>query len=54
MFAQRITDTGVITAAEFAVIDREVASLIDDAVSTAKGAPLPTTRDLLTDVYVSY
>jgi len=53
-FAQRVTEAGVITAAELAVIDREAAGLIDDAVSTAKGAPLPTARDLLTDVYVSY
>ena len=53
-FAHHVTEAGVITAAELAVIDREVESLIDDAVSTAKGAPLPTGRDLLTDVYVSY
>jgi pyruvate dehydrogenase E1 component alpha subunit len=53
-FAQRVAEAGVATAAEFTVIDREVENLIDDAVSTAKGAPLPTARDLLTDVYVSY
>src|SRR6201988_1386055 len=41
MFAQRVTESGVVAAAELGVIDREVASLIDDAVSTAKGAPLP-------------
>ncbi len=36
------------------MIDREVASLIDDAVASAKAAPLPTARELTTDVYVAY
>ena len=40
--------------ADLALIDREVAALIDDAVETAKGAPLPGARDLTTDVYVAY
>jgi TPP-dependent pyruvate/acetoin dehydrogenase alpha subunit len=31
-----------------------VLQLIDQAVESAKAAPLPTARDLATDVYVSY
>jgi pyruvate dehydrogenase E1 component alpha subunit len=54
LFAQRVTQVGVIGAAELAVVDREAENLIDEAVSSAKAAPLPTARDLLTDVYVAY
>ena len=54
LFTARVTSAGVISDAEIALIDHEVATLIDDAVASAKGAPLPTARDLLTDVYVSY
>ena len=35
-------------------IDREVQSLIEQAVAEAKSAPPPTEADLLTDVYASY
>jgi pyruvate dehydrogenase E1 component alpha subunit len=54
LFTARVTSAGMVSDAEIALIDREVATLIDDAVASAKGAPLPTARDLLTDVYVSY
>jgi pyruvate dehydrogenase E1 component alpha subunit len=54
LFAQRVTQAGVVSAAELSVVDREAESLIDEAVSSAKAAPLPTARDLLTDVYVAY
>ncbi len=43
-----------ITAADFDTADAEVARLINEAVQEAKKAPFPTTKDLLTDVYVSY
>ncbi|MQT14995.1 thiamine pyrophosphate-dependent dehydrogenase E1 component subunit alpha [Segnochrobactrum spirostomi] len=54
LFAARVTGAGVVSDAEIALIDREVATLIDDAVAGAKAAPLPQARDLTTDVYVSY
>jgi pyruvate dehydrogenase E1 component alpha subunit len=54
LFAARVTAAGVVDAADLALIDREVAALIDDAVDTAKGAPLPSPRELTTDVYVAY
>ncbi|WP_425104213.1 thiamine pyrophosphate-dependent dehydrogenase E1 component subunit alpha [Ancylobacter sp.] len=54
LFGARVTAAGVVSEADLALIDREVAALIDDAVETAKGAPLPGARDLTTDVYVAY
>jgi pyruvate dehydrogenase E1 component alpha subunit len=53
-FSAQITSAGVVTAAELAKIDAEVADVIEDAVKQAKAAPQPTAADLLTDVYVSY
>jgi pyruvate dehydrogenase E1 component alpha subunit len=53
-FANRVASAGVVSEAELALIDREVATLIDQAVEDAKAAPLPTMRELITDVYVSY
>ena len=53
-FAVRVTQAGVIGSEELEAIDREVGRLIDEAVASAKAAPLPTPRDLVTDVYVSY
>lgn len=53
-FQARVRDAGVISAAEFDKVDAEVARLIDEAVDEAKGAPLPSAKDLLTDVYVAY
>jgi pyruvate dehydrogenase E1 component alpha subunit len=35
-------------------VDAEVAAMIDESVTAAKAAPLPTEADLLTDVYVRY
>ena len=53
-FVSRVTQAGVIVDAELNMIDREVAALIDDAVASAKAAPLPAARELTTDVYVAY
>jgi pyruvate dehydrogenase E1 component alpha subunit len=53
-FERRVTEAGVVEADELTAIDREVATLIDDAVRDAKSAPDPTPADVLTDVYVSY
>jgi pyruvate dehydrogenase E1 component alpha subunit len=46
--------TGELAQADLDAADAEVALLIDGAVSSAKAAPLPTSADLLTDVYVRY
>jgi acetoin:2,6-dichlorophenolindophenol oxidoreductase subunit alpha len=54
IFAARVLEAGTVQKAEFDKIDAEVAALIEDAVAFAKAAPLPTSKDLLTDVYVSY
>jgi len=53
-FAARVMQAGVIGSEELEAIDREMGRLIDEAVASAKAAPLPTPRDLVTDVYVSY
>ena len=54
MFSSRVTEAGVISKGELAAIDKEVVALIEDSIDFAKKAPLPTAKDLLTDVYVSY
>lgn len=54
MFAARLREAGVVSAVELEMIDRDVESLIEDAVVSAKAAPLPTAHDLTTDVYVAY
>ena len=54
LFADRVTEAGVIRRAELEAIDREVVALIQEASAYAKAAPLPTAADLTTDVYVSY
>jgi pyruvate dehydrogenase E1 component alpha subunit len=54
MFVQRVTEAGVISRGELDAIDRDVVKQIQDAVASAKAAPLPTVADLTTDVYVSY
>jgi pyruvate dehydrogenase E1 component alpha subunit len=54
MFSQRVTEAGVIGRGELDAIDREIVAQIQDAVASAKAAPLPTAADLLTDVYNSY
>ena len=54
MFADRVTEAGVISRAELVAIDREVIAQIEEATIYAKAAPLPTAADLTTDVYVSY
>ena len=53
-FNAEVTGAGVISASELSAIDDEVMTLIEEAVTQAKAAPLPTAADLLTDVYVSY
>ncbi len=54
MFSARVTEAGVIDAAELETIDGEVLAAIDQAVEQAVAAPLPGAADLTTDVYVNY
>jgi len=53
-FRTRVTDSGQLSDAQLDQVDKEVAALIDEAVTEAKAAPKPAEADLLTDVYVSY
>ena len=54
IFTGKILEAGVVESGELARIDSEVVDLIDDAVESAKAAPLPSAAELTTDVYVSY
>jgi TPP-dependent pyruvate/acetoin dehydrogenase alpha subunit len=54
LFSERVVEAGVIARAELDLIDREVGREIEEAVAFAKAAPLPTAKDLTTDVYVNY
>ena len=54
IFTGRLLEAGVVKKPELEAIDREVGALIEEAVAGAKSAPLPTPKDLLTDVYVAY
>lgn len=54
LFRQKVTEVGVIDAAELDAIDAEVAALINAAVDEAIAAPHPRPEQLTTDVYVSY
>ena len=54
IFTAKILEAGVVESGELARIDSEVVDLIDDAVESAKAAPLPSAAELTTDVYVTY
>ncbi len=54
VFQTRVTEAGLLDATALATVDSEVATLIDEAVMAAEGAPPPAAESLLTDVYVSY
>ena len=53
-FSKTVTASGVLSQADLEACDTDVLSLIEEAVTTAKAAELPTEADLLTDVYVNY
>jgi TPP-dependent pyruvate/acetoin dehydrogenase alpha subunit len=53
-FARRVTEAGIVEVDELAAIDAASRQLMDEAVSEAKAAPVPTPADVLTDVYVRY
>jgi acetoin:2,6-dichlorophenolindophenol oxidoreductase subunit alpha len=52
--SRRVNEAGIVDADELAAIDREVATLIEEAVAEAHAAADPTPADVLTDVYVAY
>ncbi|MGK9231618.1 thiamine pyrophosphate-dependent dehydrogenase E1 component subunit alpha [Inquilinus limosus] len=54
LFRNRVTEAGLLEAAQLDAIDAEIRQEIDRAVVEAKAAPVPGPADLLTDVYVSY
>ena len=54
VFRQRVTEAGLLEAAQLDAIDTESKAAIDRSVVEAKAAALPTAADLLTDVYLSY
>ena len=54
LFREKVTEAGLLDAADLDAIDGEAEAQIDGAVAKAKVAPTPTAADLLTDVYVSY
>jgi len=53
-FRARVTEAGALSGDEMDAIDGKIATLIDEAVTEAIAAPLPTAADLTTDVYVKY
>src|SRR3954463_5337216 len=53
-FRRRVAEAALLEVDALDAVDAEVASLIDRAVATAREAPVPDERALLTDVYVSY
>jgi acetoin:2,6-dichlorophenolindophenol oxidoreductase subunit alpha len=54
LYTEKVLEAGVIKKAELDAIDKDVLKLIEDAVTTAKAAPMPVASELLTDVYVAY
>ncbi len=54
IFRQRVVEAALLEPAELDRIDQEVKSHIDQVTVEAKAAPMPTEKDLLTDVYVTY
>ena len=53
-FVKRAVSAGLIKKEDLTAIDKEVATLIEEAVAQAMVAPEPGSEDLLSDVYVSY
>jgi len=53
-FRSAVEEAALLDAAQLDEIDAQVAAEIDDAVSQARGAAMPDTADLETNVYVSY
>ena len=54
LFVEKVLDAGIIKRPELDAIDKEALAEIEAAVVAAKAAPLPSAKDLMTDVYVTY
>ncbi len=54
IFRQRVIEAALLEGEELDRIDQEVKSHIDQVTVEAKSSAMPTEKDLLTDVYVSY
>ena len=53
-FVSRVTDSGVLTVDELAVVDTEILAMLDEKVEAARAAPIPSANELCTDVYANY
>ncbi|HZT89214.1 MAG TPA: thiamine pyrophosphate-dependent dehydrogenase E1 component subunit alpha [Stellaceae bacterium] len=53
-FRQRVSEAALLAAPDLDAVEKEVASLIDGAIETARAAAPPDPAALLTDVYVAY
>lgn len=53
-FRTRVSQAGLLDAADLDQVDREVAALIDEAVAEAREAPPPSPAAVTEDVYISY
>lgn len=53
-FRDRVLAAGLLEPDAFERLDREVATLIDEAVAEARAAPPPDPADVLEDVYIDY
>ena len=54
IFRQRVVEAALLKPEDLDRIDQEIKSHIDQVTVEAKAAAMPTEKDLLTDVYVSY
>ena len=54
LFRRRVSEAGLLEAAEFDEVDAEAKDLIERSVAKAKAASYPKPEALLTDVYKSY
>jgi len=54
IFRARVTEAGAVSNAELDAIDKAVMDLIEDSVISAKSAPLPAPKDVMSNVYVAY
>ena len=53
-FVSHVTDSGVLTVDELAVVDTEILAMLDEKVEAARAAPIPAANELYTDVYANY
>ena len=54
LFEARVTASGLLQAVDLRAVDERVAQHVERSVQEAEAAPVPSTSDLMSDVYVSY